>query len=256
MPPIPEITVQNEAEEQIADRLNELENLLFEVEKLRRRQFLITGCTILLMLLILTFFIIGVFAFFKNYPKRLLMQDVVDQNRLILSNPYHFGVNRTYDRKLIQSFLSETNRELQRRKPLLRQELRTAIRSLNAYASSELRKKFQIRLYKYLTAETRLYLKGKNLDPDAARLVQLQKMNVELTAAVTDAVFGNPVTAGQEAFKLFQSEANHLRQTELYHELSGEPLDMVEQRLLENLLECVVCRLNDWKNANGGPDRE
>ena len=66
MPPIPEITVQNEAEEQIADRLNELENLLFEVEKLRRRQFLITGCTILLMLLILTFFIIGVFAFFKT----------------------------------------------------------------------------------------------------------------------------------------------------------------------------------------------
>lgn len=256
MPPIPEITVQNETEEQVADRLNELENLLLEVEKLRRRQFLISSCTILLMLLILTFFIIGLFAFFQNYPKRLLMQDVVDQNRQILSNPYHFGFNRTYDRKLIQYFLSETNHELQRRKPLLRQELRNAIRSLNVYASNELRKNFRTRLYKYLAAETRLYLQEKNLKPDAARLVELQKMNVELTAAVADAVFGNPETAGRDAFRLFQSETHYLRQTDMYRELSGESLDMVEQRLLENLLECVVCRLNDWKNANGGPDRE
>ena len=256
MPPIPEIAVQNETEEQIADRLDELEKLLQESEKLRRMQFLISGGTILFMLLILTFFIIGMLTFFKTYPKRLLMQEVVDQNRLILSNPYHFGINRKYDRKLIQYFLSETNRELQHRKPLLRQELRTAIRSLNAYASTELRKDFQTRLYKHLTAETRLYLKEKNLKPDAGRVVQLQKMNVEMAAAVTDAVFGDPETADRESFKLFLSESQYLRQTDLYHELSGEPLDMVEQRLLENLLECVVCRLSDWKNANGGPDRE
>jgi len=256
MPPIPEISVQNETEEQIADRLEELEKLLQEAEKLRRRQFLISGCTILLMLVILSFFIIGMLTFFKTYPKRLLMQEVLAQNRLILSDPYYFGANRRYDRKLVQHFLSEMHRELQRRKPFLRQELRTVIRSLNAYASTELRKDFQARLYKQLTAETRLYLKEKNLDPDAGLQLQLQKMNVELAAAVTDAVFGDPETADRESFKLFQSETAHLRQTELYGELSCESMDVVEQRMLENLMECVVCRLNDWKNANGGPDRE
>ena len=45
MPPIPEISVQNETEEQIADRLEELEKLLQEAEKLRRRQFLISAKT-------------------------------------------------------------------------------------------------------------------------------------------------------------------------------------------------------------------
>lgn len=256
MPPIPEISVQSEAEFQIADRLDELEKLLQETENLRRRQFLVSGCTVLLMLTVLTFFIIGLVLFFRTYPKRLLMQEVVDQNRLILSNPYHFGVNRKYDRKLIEYFRSEVQRELQRRKPLLRQELRIAVRSLSVYAREELRKDFRRRLYKQLDTETRLYLQEKKWNPAARHLVQLRQMNVELSAAVTDAVFGNPETAGREAFDLFQAETQHLRKTDLYRELSGEPLDTVEQRLFENLLECVVCRLNDWKNETGGPAHE
>ncbi len=256
MPPIPEISVQNEADEQIVERLEELEKLLQEAERLRRRQFLVSACTVLLMLTVLTFFIIGLVFFFRTYPKRLLMQEVVDQNRQILGNPYHFGVNRKYDRKLIEYFRSEIQRELQRRKPMLRQELRIAVKSLNAYARKELRKDFRSRLYKHLASETRLYLQEKKLNPAARHLVQLRQMNVELSSAVTDAVFGNPETAGQEAFDLFQTETQHLRESGLYRELSGEPLDTVEQRLLETLMECVVCRLNDWKKETGGPDHE
>lgn len=253
---IPGIIVQNEAEEQIADRLEELEKLFQEGERLRRRQMLVFGCTVLLMLAVLTFFIIDLVTFFRTYPKRVLMQEVVNQNRLILSNPYHFGIDRRYDRKLIRNFISETQREIQRRKPLLRQELRTALRSLNAYASNELRLNFRDRLYTQLMAETKLYLKQKNLDPDARRLARLRQMNAGLASAVTDELFGNRDTAGQEAFKLFQSEMDHLRRTDLYRELAGEPLDIVEQRLLENLLECVICRLNDWKNENWRPGYE
>lgn len=120
----------------------------------------------------------------------------------------------------------------------------------------ELRKDFRTRLYKHLAAETNRYLQEKKLEPAARHLVQLRRMNVELSAAVTDAVFGDPETAGQDAFDLFQAEVRHLRKTGLYRELSGEALDMVEQRMLENLLECVVCRLNDWKMETGGPDHE
>ena len=256
MPPIPEISMQNEAEEQLAVRLDELEKLLQESESLRRRQFLISGITLLLMLAVLAFFIIGLVFFFRTYPKRLLMQEVVDRNRLILGNPYHFGVNRKYDRKLIHYFLGETRRELQRRQPLLRQELRTVIRSLNAYARNELRKEFRTRLYRHLAAETRLYLKGKKQEPAARHLVQLRRMNVELASAVTEEIFGDQETAGQDAFDLFQAEVQLLRETDLYRELSGEPLDTVEQRLLENLLECVVCRLHEWKSETGGPVHE
>lgn len=256
MPAIPEISIPDETEEQLAERLEELEKLLQESERLRRRQFLVSGITLLLMLAVLVFFIIGLVFFFRTYPKRLLMQEVVDRNRLILGNPYHFGVNRKYDRKLILYFLGETRRELQRRKPLLRQELRTAIRSLNAYSRKELRKEFRTRLYKHLAAETRQYLREKKAEPAARHLVQLRRMNVELSSAVTEEIFGDQDTVGKEAFDLVQAEVQHLRNTGLYRELSGEPLDMVEQRLLENLLECVVCRLNEWKNEAGGTVHE
>jgi len=38
----------------------------------------------------------------------------------------------------------------------------------------------------------------------------------------------------------------------MYRELAGEPLDAVENRLYENLLECLVCRLNERKAFGEG----
>ena len=245
----------NESEEQVAARLTELQNLLQEAETLRRKQFLVSACTVLLMLVILTCFIFGMTAYFRTYPKRQLMQEVVEQNRLILGNPYQFGANRQYDRKLIRHFLGQLQLEIRRRKPLLRKELSIAIRSLNAFAANELRADFRKLLYTYLTAQTREYLKEKKLTPDLRQINQLKSMNLELASAVTDAVFGSRETAAREAFELFQTESLRLRLSEMYRELKKEPLDMVEQRMLENLLECIVCRLNEakaFKNTEAG----
>ena len=86
MAEIPEIIDLNETEEKVVKQLDELGQLVQEAEKLRRRQFLIAGVTVLLMLVILSFFIIQTVSFFRTYPKRLLMHEVVKQNRLILEN--------------------------------------------------------------------------------------------------------------------------------------------------------------------------
>ena len=91
MAEIAEIRDPDKEAEQVAERLDALEKLMLEAEKLRRRQLLISGCTILLMLLILSLFILGIITYFRTYPKRQLMQEVRQQNRLILSNPYQTG---------------------------------------------------------------------------------------------------------------------------------------------------------------------
>ena len=247
MAEIPEIIDLNETEEKVAKQLDALGQLVQEAEKLRRRQFLIAGVTVLLMLVILSFFIIQTVAFFRTYPKRLLMREVVKQNRLILENPYHFGVNQNYDRNLIRYFIRSTGKELQRRKPLIRLELRTEIRSLNEYAFSELRLKFRNQLYKRLSAKTRIYMKEKNLVLNASQVLYLRRMNVELANRITDAMFPGEKNFAVETFRLYQTETALLKQTEMYRELAGEPLDAVENRLYENLLECLVCRLNERK---------
>ena len=249
MAEIPEIIDLNETEEKVVKQLDELGQLVQEAEKLRRRQFLIAGVTVLLMLVILSFFIIQTVSFFRTYPKRLLMHEVVKQNRLILENPYYFGVNRNYDRNLVRHFIRSTGKELQRRKPLLRMELRTEIRSLNEYAFSELRLKFRTHLYKRLAAKTRMYMKEKNLELNSRQFLHLRRMNVELATRISNAMFIGEKNFAAEAFRLYQTETALLKQTEMYRELAGEPLDAVEDRLYENLLECLVCRLNERKAA-------
>ncbi len=247
MPEIPEIIDLKETEEKVVKQLDALGQLVQEAEKLRRRQFLIAGVTVLLMLVILSFFIIQTASFFRTYPKRLLMQEVVKQNRLILENPYYFGVNRNYDRNMIRHFIRSTGKELQRRKPLMRMELRTEIRSLNEYAFSELRLKFRNQLYKRLSAKTRMYIEEKKLELNASQFLYLRRMNVELANRITDAMFRGEKNFAAETFQLYRTETALLKQTEMYRELAGEPLDAVENRLYENLLECLVCRLNERK---------
>lgn len=250
MPEIPEIIDLKETEEKVAKQLDALGQLVQEAEKLHRRQFLIAGVTVLLMLVILSFFIIQTAAFFRTYPKRLLMREVVKQNRQILENPYYFGVNRTYDRNLVRYFIRSMGKELQRRKPLVRMELRTEIRSLNEYAFSELRLKFRNQLYNRLSAKTRMYMKEKKLKLNASQFLYLRRMNVELANRITDAMFRSEKNFAAETFRLYRTETALLKQTEMYRELAGEPLDAVENRLYENLLECLVCRLNE-KKASG-----
>lgn len=254
MTEIPEIIDRNETEEKIVKQLDDLDRLVQEAEKLRRSQFLIAGVTVLLMLVVLSFFIIGTISYFRNYPKRLLMREVVKQNRLILENPYSFGVSRNYDRNLVRHFIDSVRKEMRRRKPLLRRELRTEIRSLNEYAYTELRETFRNQLYKRLSAKTRMYLREKKLELTASQFLQLRKMNVELANRITAAMFSNETNFAAEAFRLYRSEAALLKQTEMYRELAGEPLEAVENRLYENLLECLVCRLNERK-ASGEPGK-
>jgi|GEM_PF-2002478 len=255
---IPEIIDPNEEADQISERLDELEKLMQEAETLRRQQFMISFGTILLMLLILSFFIFGLVTYFRTYPKRQLMREVLHQNRMILSDPYRFGYNLRYDRELIRHFTREMQREIRQRRPILRQELRTELRAMNHYAAHELKQIFQTRLYVHLTAETKQYLADRKYTPDARQQRLLRQLNVELAAAVADRLFGDSDEetdqAARRSFELFRTETSHLRKSGAYQALAHEPLEMVERRMLEDLLECLLCRLNDVR-GDGIPVR-
>lgn len=242
-----EIIDRNEMDDQTVKRLDELEHLILETEKLRRWQSLVAGCTVLLMLAVLICFIFGLVMYFRTYPKQLLMREVVRQNRLILDNPYHFGCNRNCDRKLIECFLAGIRREFLHRRPFLRQEIRSEIRSVNEFASTDLRRIYRNLLYVRLAAETRLYLKEKGYQPSAVQEHLLKQMNVEIAAAGTEYLFGNPDVSGRRAFEFFQNETAALKKTAMFRELALEPPEMIESRMIECLLECLICRLNGEK---------
>lgn len=250
---IPEILDQKETDQEITERLAELESLLQETEKIRRLQSLISGVTVLVVLVILIFFILGLAAFFRTYPKRLLVQEIVHQNQMISDYPLLSGTDRNSDRKMMLSLFRSISREQPFRKPVFRQKLRAEIRSLNQYAQQDLRLFFRNQLYQCLREETRRYLAARNHTPGRVQKNLIRQLNLELSAELTDRIFRD-LDAANRTVSLFQGEAALLRQSCLYRELSGKPLETVEDRLLENLLECLICRLNESK-ALAGPER-
>ena len=246
---IPEIIDRDEMENQVAERLAELESLMQEAEKLRHRQVLIAACTVLLMLVILFLFIAGLAAYFSSYPKDLLVQEVVKQNRLILGNPYYIGINRKYDRRLAQYFLAEMRRERQIQRPVLRHAVRSWIRSLNEFSGTELREFFQNQLYARLNLETRRITAGTDFEQDGRRRSLRRQLNAALAAEITRRLFDGHQDALREDSLLFRQETEALRRSSMYRELELEPLETVEEKMFENLLECLVCRLNEGKAA-------
>lgn len=246
MAEIAEILDPDKEAEQVAERLDALEKLMQEAEKLRRRQLLISGCTILLMLLILVLFILGIVAYFKTYPKRQLMQEVRQQNRLILSNSYQLGGIRKFDRRILRVFIAELQQEMQRKKADLRQGIRTEVRSIHEYAENGLRQRFRNLLYTCLTAETRKYLAERGIKPDSRQIRRLKQLNAELAADISRRVFAGTAPS-PEQLKQLESECAQLKQTGAYRKLEGEPLLLAESRMLENLLECIIFQLNEEK---------
>ena len=247
MAEFPEIADRNETDEQTAACLAELETLLQETEKLRFRQQVIFGSTILLMLIALTVFILGMIDYFRSYPKEQLMREVIKQERLFLGNPYHFGINGNNDRRLVRYFLTEMKRELKNRRPVIRQSVRSGVRSLHDFSETELRRFFQNRLYVRLTAKAEQYAQDRKYPLDPRKTVLLRQLNAALAAEVTARLFDQSLRSRQENYRLFQQETDILRQSSIYRELEQEPMEMVEERMLENLLECIVCRLNETK---------
>ena len=256
MPEIPEITDREKEAEQIARRLSEIEDLLQESDRLRFRQTVVSGVTVLLMLGILTAFIFGLVGFFRSYPKRLLMREVLHENRRILGDPYHFGIHSKYDRETIRHFLAAMIREFRQRQPAVRQELRSELRSLNRFAEVDLRREFEKQLFTRLTAETNQYLARKKISPTDRQIGLLRQLNRKVAEAAAGRVFGESGQTGESACALFLEESEYLRRSGMYQELLQEPLEMTEIRLMENLLECVVCRLNEGKGGRAaGPEK-
>ena len=248
---IPEIIDRDEMEGQVAARLAELESLMQEAEKLRRRQILTAVCTVLLMLVVLFLFIAGLAAYFRAYPKGLLVQEVVKQNRLILANPYYVGLNPKYDRRLAQYFLAEMRRERQARRPMLRHAVRSGIRSLQEFSGTELREVFQNQLYARLNLETRRITAGTDFERDARRRQLRRQLNAALAAEITRRLFDGHQDALRQECLLFHQETEALRHSSMFRELEQEPLETVEEKMFENLLECLVCRLNENRAAGG-----
>ncbi|OQA87531.1 MAG: hypothetical protein BWY31_00699 [Lentisphaerae bacterium ADurb.Bin242] len=249
-----EITDVEEESQLVGERITELESLIAEAEQLRRKQFFISSASLLLMLIILTAFIIGLASYFKNYPKRTLMLEVLRNSRYALSNPYLLEMRHGLDRKIVPLFADEFKKNLQKELSLLKQEIRMEARSTVHYAQHNLRQNFRTRIRTLLEENTQDRLEKGNLTPDKNQESLLKQMNDKLADRITDSVFSVIMPTPEKLYALHE-ELEFLRNSRDYMDLSTEPRDFIESRLIEDTLETIIYSLNESKGlvpANRG----
>ena len=88
-------------------RITELENLLLETENFRKKQFLISASSVLIILLILISFAIGMIGYFMSYPKKELMGELTRNIKLSYTPAELREMGKGFQSRFLSTFRRE-----------------------------------------------------------------------------------------------------------------------------------------------------
>ena len=215
---IPKINNSEEDARQLEEQIDGLRKLMLEAEQLRKRQYAVSICAVLLMLIILTIGIFNLAAFFKYYPKRLLMQEVLQRSREIFANPYMKNSSGELNRKIVPLYWKALRQALIHEMPLIKQEIRRELRSNKAYVNGELKQRVYSQLYLQISSEIQAFLERSAIKPDAAQQRKLKEFNAEIASLLTARIF-IALEPSVDAQNVFMEELQAMRRSAEYRKL-------------------------------------
>ena len=116
-------------------RITELENLLLETENFRKKQFLISASSVLIILLILISFAIGMIGYFMSYPKKELMGELTRNIKLSYTPAELREMGKGFQSRFLSTFRREAQNSFLHEIPSLRREFKHEFKKtiLNTY---------------------------------------------------------------------------------------------------------------------------
>lgn len=239
MPTEQKIITSTDESGELSEQIAELERLLQKSESLRKKQFFVSSGALILMLLILGTAILNMTNYFRNYPKKLLMQEVFFQARPLLYTSWNIRGNTPRERRILKQTVNELEKALKGYMPQIRHALRQSVRSLKRYSFTELREEFRNHLYISLQRRAGTFLGEKKIRADKEQVNRIREMNGFLADAVTGKVFSELEKASGE-FRNCQTEIGHLYRSGVMDRLKEEPVRLLEERFLSSAVEMLL----------------
>lgn len=255
MPTEQKILNSSDESEVLSEQITELETLLQKSESLRKKQFFVSAGALILMLLILAAAILNLTNYFRNYPKKMLMQEVFFHARPLLYTPWNIRGNTSRERRILQHTVDELEKTLKDYMPQIRHALRQSVRSLKRYTSTELRREFRQNLYISLQLRAGTFLAEKKIHADEETLKQIREMNGILADALTREIFSGLAQAGSDS-RICREEIGHLFRSGAMDRLKKEPAGILEERFLSSLMEILLDSPDEMHQSPKGKNRE
>ena len=234
-------------------RITELENLLLETENFRKKQFLISASSVLIILLILISFAIGMIGYFMSYPKKELMGELTRNIKLSYTPAELREMGKGFQSRFLSTFRREAQNSFLHEIPSLRREFKHEFKKTILHTDSNFKKRLEQLLKHRLDLHKQELLDRyashrniprreleKAIDSANETLIRsiLQRFTEQTAPTLTRL---NDLNADLEMFRTLPD----------YTALANEPRDFLESRLYENILEYTVYLLNESKGVSG-----
>ena len=239
-----------EEEKEIAAKLNELENLVLEAESFRKKQFCVSAAALLLILIIMALFLVGIAAYFKNYPKKQLMSELSRNTKSMFFSSDLRELGPKFTARFLNTLQKETRTAFNQEIPTLRRELRNELKLTIAYLNSDFKAQLEQKLKMQFEFQKEKFLERYGADLSDEKYKELEKAldnanQTMLRHALSQFTLATRISP--EMLLDFQAELDMYRSMKEYSALKQEPREFIESRLLENLLEYGVYLLNESK---------
>lgn len=239
--PLPE--VQNADFEK---KLEAIEKTINRIDKIRRKQFLVTVGGMILIILVMAVFIARLADFVRNYNSQQLLEEITNNSTIITHSPELRSLSRDFQEVFIPTFKKELATSFENNMPAFKDEIFKSAKDIEVFLQQDVRNKILFRLSESLNKIEKGIL-SKHQGISAKELESaFNEVNTHFVEELTG-VMDKRLAAAKEKLVMLDESFKRFKDTPEYADAKILGTGEVEGKLLETFLEIWIYHINPEK---------
>lgn len=232
----------------LEEKLEAIEKTVTQIDVIRKRQFLITLCGILLILLVMAAFVTSLTDFARNYNATMLMDELSNNSSIITQSPELHQLGKDFQEIFVPAYKNELIAALETEMPKLRKEVFQSADELQNFLLNDIKNKLLEHMTRALEKiEKKIMEKHANISPEMLEKA-FKEVNAHFIEQITS-ILEKRLKVAKEKLTLLDQSFNDYKNTPEYATVKNLPAGEVENKLIETFLELWIYQLNPEKGA-------
>lgn len=238
-------------------KLEVIEKSISRIDQIRKKQFFVTICGMILIILVMAVFVASLADFVRNYNSQQLLEEITKSSSIITQSPELRTLSRDFQEVFIPTFKKELVSSFETSMPKFKEEVFKSAKDVESYLHQDVRNKILFRLSEALNKmEKGILSKHPSLTAQ-----ELEKAFNEVNKHFIDELTGilnKRVDVTKERLVMLDESFRRFKDTPEYAEAKKLGTGEIENRLFETFLELWIYHINPQRgmekafDAKGG----
>jgi hypothetical protein len=243
-----EVSESTLSQEEMEKKLEVIEKAVSNIDKIRKKQFMVTLMGILVILLVMAVFVASLADFVSNYQADLLLKEITKSSTIITRSPELHTLVKEFNEVFIPEYKKELIVAFEAEMPNMRKEVFKSAKELEKFLEKDVKRKLLERLTK---AVEKIEKKIMSKHPDISAAVldkAFKEVNAHFIEEITT-ILEKRLKTAKEHLAMLDDSFKKYKTTPEYASLKGIPVAEAENKLIETFLELWIYHLNPAKGA-------